>query len=221
MCISNTCFSLAISSWSRVAASPLKEKNKVQCDLCHGSVRNNPTGSEGTDTGVALALPEGLTTVKGCSLFSLSFCSKFFTFSSSFNLSDSSDFTTDCRVFAEAFSPRSTVIWKSCLTTLGPSSTKPEHQGQGPWSKGWTVTKTTCQESPGSAQASEDLMLRFNYATWKKNDQPALQEPAHKASGCNLIEIGNHPFLIYLMSEFFQFLIFLCDQGTSNIDGFL
>lgn len=43
----------------------------------------------------------------------------------------------------------------------------------------------------------------------------------HTKPGCNLTEIRNHPFLIYLMSEFFQFLIFLCDQGTSNIDGFL
>lgn len=123
MCTSSTCFSLAISSWSRVAASPLKESTK-EGTMWPWLVRNNVTGSEGTDPAVALALPEGLITVKGCSLLSLSFCSKFFTFSSSFSLSDSSDFTTDCSVFAEAFSPRSTVIWKSCLTTLGPSSTK-------------------------------------------------------------------------------------------------
>lgn len=74
--------------------------------------------------------------VKDWSLFSLSFCSKFFTFSSSFNLSDSSDLTTDCRVFAEAFSPRSTVICRNNWRMLRPSRKTLEHQGNTLSSKG-------------------------------------------------------------------------------------
>lgn len=136
------------------------------------SCRHVWAASGATEPGRTLVpLPAEPVTGKGCSLFSLSFCSKFFTFSSSFSLSDSSDLTTDCKVFAEAFSPRSTVICKNYLRILRTSRTKSEHHGNILTSKGWIATKNTRQRSPEMAQISKDLILRFNYAKLiKKND---------------------------------------------------
>lgn len=57
-----------------------------------------------------VTLPEELLS---CLLFSLSWSSKFFTLSSSFTLSDSRDWTTECKDLADAFSPLSAVTWNT------------------------------------------------------------------------------------------------------------
>lgn len=72
--------------------------------------------SQGTSLGTAQlqeaagTLPEELLS---CLLFSLSWSSRFFTWSSSFALSDSRDWTTECKDLAEALSPLSTVTWNT------------------------------------------------------------------------------------------------------------
>lgn len=69
-----------------------------------------------------------------------------------------------------------------------------------------------------------DLMLRFKYATLIKTsaNSSVASTQSHVLLAITRSEMKQHlTVVIYLVSEFFQFLIFLCDQGTSNIDGFL
>lgn len=106
------------SAWAWVVRSPwVTERWESQgwAGQAWGSTtRWLPSESRGFRKGChkVIVLPEELLS---CLLFSLSWSSKFFTLSSSFTLSDSRDWTTECKDFAEAFSPLSTVTWNTAV----------------------------------------------------------------------------------------------------------
>ena len=104
----------------------------------------------------AVTLPAGL---PSCLLFSLSWSSKFFTLSSSSTLSDSRDWTTECRDLADAFSPLSTVTWN---TWAGLGSARAQAgRGKAPW--GGYPTSFLSFSSSASFSVSNALVMLMDF----------------------------------------------------------